>query len=559
MKIEILDTTLRDGAQGVGVEFSPDDRRRVILALDRLGVSYIEAGMITDAREAEFFASLRELKLEHARLAVFTRTARVGADPREDPLLKLAAEAPVPAAVIYGKAWSRQVTEVLGATPEENLRLIRESVRMLRDAGKEVIFDAEHFFAGWADSPEYALSAVDEAFAAGASRAVLCDTNGGMLPDVVGMVTEAAAKRYPGRKIGIHCHNDLGMAEAATVSAVLAGACHVQGTIGGVGERCGNADLDTLIPVLQLKLGFDCVGERISRLTETARTVSDAANLSFDESAPFVGGYAFTHKAGAHIDGVRKDPASFEHIEPEAVGNARSTVVSGLSGRAALLDRIRALLPDGGDSGQDGTDADAGEAECGGALTKDDPRVIRAAAAIREREAAGFDYEEASASLTLALEEALGLRERFFELLSLKVLVDETAGDGSETENGGESGGHENFSASAVIKIRVGEREYLTAGEGNGPVNAIDSALRRAMLRFYPELSSVRLTDYRVRVLDSRATASAVRVAISSTDGRTVWRTVGVSSDIINASWQALRDSVEYVLGRTRKEILPGE
>jgi len=545
MKIEILDTTLRDGAQGVGVEFSPDDRRRVILALDRLGVSYIEAGMIASEQDAAFFESLRDLELECAKLAVFTRTARVGTDPRDDELLRLAAAAPVPAAVIYGKAQLYQVTEVLGATAEENLRLIRESIRMLRDAGKEVIFDAEHFFAGWADSPAYAMQTVDEAFEAGASRVVLCDTNGGMLPDVVGMVTEAVAKRHPGRGIGIHCHNDLGMAEAATVSAVLSGACHVQGTVGGVGERCGNADLDTLIPVLQLKLGFDCAGSRISRLTETARAVSDAANRTFDESAPFVGGYAFTHKAGAHIDGVRKDPASFEHIDPAAVGNARSTVVSGLSGRAALLDRIRALLPE--------TDSPSDPGAEGGSepLSKDDPRVIRAAAAIREREAAGFDYEEASASLTLALEEALGLREHFFELLSLKVLVDETSGEGDPAVPEADT---ERFSASAVIKIRVGDREYLTAGEGNGPVNAIDGALRRALLRFYPELESVRLTDYRVRVLDSKATASAVRVAISSTDGRRVWRTVGVSSDIINASWQALRDSVEYVLANSRKK-----
>ena len=533
MKLDIFDTTLRDGEQGVGVEFSPDDRRRVIHALDDLGVSCIEAGMITDDASAAFFESLRKEKLNCARLAVFTRTARVGTDPAEDRLLALAARAPVPVAVIYGKAWLYQVTDVLGTTADENLRLIRESIRVLRDAGKEVVFDAEHFFSGWADSPEYAMRVADEAFSAGASTVVLCDTNGGMLPDVVGMVTEAVSKAHPGKKIGIHCHNDMGMAAAATVSAVLAGASHIQGTVSGIGERCGNADLCTLIPVLQIKLGFDCVGARIAGLTKAARTVCDAANLSFDESAPFVGGYAFTHKAGAHIDGVRKDPASFEHMDPAAVGNIRNTVVSGLSGRAAILDRVRSLIPDG-------------------PLSKDDDRVVRAAAMIREREAAGFDYEDAGASLTLALAEILGQRRRFFELLSLKVVIDEPTGDvpAALTAPNARTASGSLFTASAVIKIAVGEREYLTAGEGNGPVNAIDEALRRALTRFYPELESVRLTDYRVRVLDSKATASAVRVAIESTDGETVWRTVGVSSDIINASWQALRDSVEYALAR---------
>ncbi|MBR5681296.1 MAG: citramalate synthase, partial [Clostridia bacterium] len=346
------------------------------------------------------------------------------------------------------------------------------------------------------------------------------DTNGGMLPDVVGLVTGAVRKKHD--RIGIHCHNDMGMAAACSVAAVLAGAQQVQGTVSGIGERCGNANLNTLIPVLQCKLGFDCIGDRLSSLTAAARAVSDAANLSFDESEPFVGGYAFTHKAGTHIDGVAKRPRSFEHIDPAAVGNERNTVVSGLSGRAAVIDKMRAAFPEE-------------------RFSKDDPRVLCAAAMIREREAEGFDYEDASASLALVLDEALGVRKSFFRLESLKVIVDEQAQ--MQAANTGNA-----FSASAVIKIAVGEREYLTAGEGNGPVNAIDEALRRALLRFYPEIASMHLTDYRVRVLDSRATASAVRVAIESTDGHSVWRTVGVSSDVINASWQALRDSVEYML-----------
>ncbi|MCR4906823.1 MAG: citramalate synthase [Clostridiales bacterium] len=521
MKIEIYDTTLRDGAQGVGVEFSDDDRRRVIHVLDRLGVDYIEAGMITDAASEAFFETLGPMQkeLSCAKLCVFAPTAKVGTAAADDPLLRLAAKAPTPAAAVFGKAWLWQVTEVLGATAEENLRLIRDSVSYLVSSGKEVLFDAEHFFDGWADNPDYAMSVVDAAFEAGASRVVLCDTNGGMLPDVVGLVTGAVCRKYD--RVGIHCHNDMGMAAACAVAAVLAGASHVQGTVSGIGERCGNANLNTLIPVLQCKLGFDCIGERLSALTSAARAVSDAANLSFDESEPFVGGYAFTHKAGTHIDGVTKRPRSFEHIDPAAVGNERNTVVSGLSGRAAIVDKMRAAFPEE-------------------RFSKDDPRVLCAASMIREREAEGFDYEDASASLMLVLDEALGVRQSFFRLESLKVIVDENAGDA--------------FSASAVIKIAVGEREYLTAGEGNGPVNAIDEALRRALLRFYPQIAEMHLTDYRVRVLDSRATASAVRVAIESTDGRSVWRTVGVSSDVINASWQALRDSVEYMLKTRQNE-----
>ena len=522
MKIEIFDTTLRDGTQGTGVEFSNDDKRRVIHALDSLGVSYIEAGMITDASSAEFFESLRGMSLENARLAVFTQTCKANEAAHDHPLLTLAAKAPVPAAVLYGKAWLYQVTDVLRTTPEENLRMIRESIRFLADSGKEVIFDAEHFFDGYSDNPAYAMSVVDTAFEAGAARVILCDTNGGNLPDVIGLIVTAVREKH--KNIGIHCHNDMGMAVSCSVSAVLSGAMQVHGTVSGVGERCGNANLNTLIPVLQLKLGFDCIGTNLTKLTHTARLVAESANRSFDENEPFVGGYAFTHKAGAHIDGVKKAPRSFEHISPETVGNARNIVVSGLSGRAAILDKMQAYLPEEG-------------------FTKSDPAVIRTADLIRQREAAGYDYESAGASLALLIDESLGRRQRFFELISLKVIVDESA-----AQNSADSPSAADFSASAVIKISVNGKEYLTAGEGNGPVNAIDEALRRALTRFYPAIQLMHLTDYRVRVLDSKATASSVRVSIESTDGTKVWRTIGVSSDVINASWQALCDSVEFML-----------
>lgn len=517
MKIEIFDTTLRDGEQGAGVEFSTTDKLRVIHALDELGVSYIEAGMMTDdPAKYAFFDAISGLNLKNAKLAVFGQTCRTGEKASENPALRAIAACDVPVAVLYGKAWSYQVTDVLKTTMDENLRMIRDSVSFVKNSGKEVIFDAEHFFDGYADNPIYAMQVVDTAFTAGASRVVLCDTNGGMLPDVIGMICAAVTKKY--KNIGIHSHNDLGMAVSCSVAAVLSGVTQVQGTVSGVGERCGNANLNSIIPVLQLKLGFDCIGENIRTLSRTARTVNEAANMAFNENEPFVGGYAFTHKAGAHIDGVSKSPRAFEHITPESVGNRRNIVVSGLSGRAAVIDKMRAYMPD-----RD--------------FRKDDEGVIRTAAMIREREAAGYAYEDAGASLALLIDEALGRRKRYFNLINLKVLL-----DSHDSANNNEMG------ASAVIKIAVGGREELTAGEGNGPVNAIDEALRRALTRFYPQIANMRLTDYRVRVLDSNATASAVRVSIESTDGVSVWRTIGVSSDVINASWQALCDSVEYML-----------
>ena len=526
MKIEILDTTLRDGEQGAGIEFSPDDKLKVIKALDELGVSYIEAGMITNESSARFFDSLRELRTKNARLAVFTQTCKPGEDPGCSELLKAAARAPVPVATVYGKSWLYQVTEVLRTTPEENLRLISSSIEYLYSSGKEVIFDAEHFFDGYSDSPEYAMSVVDTAFAAGASRVVLCDTNGGNLPDVIGLVCQAVCEKHS--NIGIHCHNDMGMAAACTVSAVLAGATHIHATVSGMGERCGNANLNTVVPVLQLKMGFQCFGDKIKDLTRTARIVNECANATFDEKEPFVGGYAFTHKAGSHIDGVIKSPRAYEQISPESVGNERNLLISGLSGRSAVIEKMENYLS-GKDIG----------------LTKDAPQVKKALEVIKDREAKGYEFEDAGASLALTIDDALGNRKSYFTLLGLKVIIDES---GSITGSDNEP-----FTASAVIKISVDGKEYLTAGEGNGPVNAIDEALRRALVRFYPEIASIKLTDYRVRVLDSRATASSVRVSIETTDGVSVWRTIGVSRDVINASWQALRDSMEYMIRKTHE------
>lgn len=537
MKIEIFDTTLRDGAQGAGINFNDDDKIKVIHALDQIGVSYIEAGMLCDAHSEEFFKKLGKLSLQNSKLCVFGQTRRPGETCGENPFLPAIAASPVPCAVIYGKSWTYQVANVLGTTAEENLSMISDTVRYLREAGKEVIFDAEHFFDGYADNAEYSLRVVDTALKAGASRVVLCDTNGGMLPDVIGMITKAVTDRFG--NIGIHCHNDLGMAAACSVSAVLSGAMHVHGTISGVGERCGNTNLNTIIPVLQLKLGFDCIGDAIQKLTKTARFVNEMANLTFSENEPFVGGYAFTHKAGAHIDGVNKAPRTFEHISPEAVGNKRNILISGLSGRAAVMEKLRELMVEQCmGSGME----EIGRSLADGTMSKNDPLIVRAAELIREKEAAGYSYEDAGASLALVLDEAFGILRRSFDLLNLKVIVDENS------EAAGVSEGE--MRSWAMIKISVNGCEELSAGEGNGPVNAMDICLRRALSRFYPEIEGMHLTDYKVRVLESSATASAVRVLIESTDGVSVWRTMGVSHDIINASWQALRDSVEYMLSR---------
>ncbi len=539
MKIEIFDTTLRDGAQGAGINFNYDDKIKVIHALDAIGVSYIEAGMLCDAHSAAFFGELGGLQLRNSRLCAFTQTRRAGEECKNEPFLPAVAAAPVPCAVVYGKSWLYQVAHVLGTTAEENLRMVADTVRYLRAAGKEVIFDAEHFFDGYADNAAYSLRVLEAALAAGASKVVLCDTNGGMLPDVVGMITKAVTDRFGA--VGIHCHNDLGMAEACTVSAVLSGATQVHGTVSGIGERCGNANLNTLIPVLQLKLGFDCIGERICKLTKTARFVNETANLTFSENEPFVGGYAFTHKAGAHIDGVNKAPKAFEHISPEAVGNKRNILISGLSGRAAVIEKLRELMVER--CMACGMEQMA-EKLATGTVSKDDPAIIRAAELIKEKEAAGYSYEDAGASLALVLDDAFGIRRRSFHLMDFKVIVDGEAKDAEADE----------MRSRAMIKISVDGREELTAGEGNGPVNAMDVCLRRALMRFYPEIGEMHLTDYKVRVLDSGATASVVRVLIESTDGVSVWRTIGVSSDIINASWQALCDSVEYMLSRRERQ-----
>ena len=525
MKIEIYDTTLRDGMQGAGISFSDEEKIKVIHALDELGISYIEVGFYTGSdRETAFFSNSELKKLKNAKIVAFCPTRRAGEKAADSPVLREIASSDVGCVAIFGKASLTQVERVLRTTPDENIAMITDTIEYLRSAGKEVIFDAEHFFDGYGDSPAYALSTLEAAHSAGASTLVLCDTNGGMLPDIVGMIVEAVRKKLPGARVGIHCHNDLGMAVACSLSGVIAGAVQLHGTVAGIGERCGNANIITLIPMLQLKLGFECIEpHRLPLLNRLSREICEIANIEFNEREPFVGGYAFTHKAGTHIDAVRKTPGSFEHIDPADVGNTRNILISELSGRAALAERMSRILP---------------------SLTKDSPEVAAALEVVRRYESRGYQYESAEASLMLLLWGALGLRRKFFSIDTFNVIVGQPYG----SRHCGLEGGGSN--CSAIIKVTVDGSTEITAAEGEGPVNALDLALRKALLRFYPVLGRVRLTDYKVRVPSSgdAATASAVRVFIESTDGERVWRTTGVSTDIIDASWQALLDSIEFRL-----------
>lgn len=525
MKVEIFDTTLRDGAQGAGIDFTDDNRISIIHALDALGVSYIEAGNAASPKDMAFFADCDKIKLQNAALVAFCATRRAGKRADEDPVLTALAASPVEYVAVVGKAWEYQVSYVLGTTAEENLAMITDTVSYLIGSGKHVFFDAEHFFDGYSDDPIYAVRVLRTALDAGAERLVLCDTNGGMLPDTVGVVVTSVHKKLPKAKLAIHCHDDMGMAVACSTEAILSGAMQVQGTVCGIGERCGNCNLNTIIPILQLKLGYTCVTpDQLSMLTKTARSVMETANLSFNEHSPFIGGYAFTHKAGMHIDAVRKTPRTFEHMTPELVGNASNLLISGIAGRSAYHAVLERLAPE--------LNIEVGSERFNTVIAK-----------IKEYEAKGFQFENAEASLLLVILEALGLRKSAFELLTFRVMISEPMSINPESK------------CSALIKVAIpdgegGRTEELTAAEGDGPVHALDVALRRALSRFYPTLADVKLSDYKVRVLDSASdmTASSVRVLIESTNGVSVWRTIGVSVDIVDASWQALRDSIEYYL-----------
>ena len=522
MKIQVLDTTLRDGAQGYGIAFTRYDKLKIVKALDSLGVDLIEVGNFALKEDMRLLEDLKSLSLENAAVCMFGSTCHPHTPAEFTDDLRVVGKSHAEYISIFGKASLLHVREILRTDAEENLRMIRDTVAYLVKCGKKVLFDAEHFFDGYSDNAEYALSVLKTAVEAGASAIVLCDTNGGMLPDVIGMVTRRVVKLFPDTTVGIHCHNDLGMASACTLAAVLSGASQVQVTVSGIGERCGNANLSTVVPLLQLKMGYSLIpSDKLQSLTATARYINEVANRSFDENEPFVGGSAFAHKAGMHVDGVNKNPVSFEHIDPAAVGNERNLLISSLSGKSAIYAKMRDVFPH---------------------IEKESPIVAHAALRVKELEAEGYRFEDAEASLILRLKETVEGRtvNDFFTLENFRVMISESRKEAEPL-------------CSAQVKIRVGDTEEITAAEGEGPVNALDLALRKALLRFYPAISGIRLCDYRVRVLDTGDnTASKVLVRVGTTDNSTVWRTVGVSTDIIDASWQALSDSMVYFLEKQR-------
>ena len=511
-RLTLFDSTLRDGAQGQGISFSVSDKLNILRLLDGLGIPYVEAGNpFSNPKDREFFKEAAEIPLKQTKLTAFGSTRRPGTAPEEDPGLAALLEAGTRTAAIFGKASAFHVEQVLRTTREENLAMIRDSVRYLASHGREVVFDAEHFFDGWKEDPAYAQAVLDTAQEAGASWLVLCDTNGGTLPDEIFHIV-TGVKGKTSVPLGIHCHNDCGCAVGNTLLAVRAGAEQVQGTLLGFGERCGNANLSAILPTLQLKLGYDCVPpESLADLTHTVRAVAEISNVIPDPGMPYVGSGAFAHKGGMHIDGVMKVPASFEHIDPARVGNRRSVLISEVAGRAAVANIL-------GDAAKDA----------------DTASIV---AMIKDREYLGYQYEYAAASLQLMILRQQGSFRPFFD-----VIYSRTIGE-QDVESARPNG------SSAVVKIRVGDTCEIGGGEGEGPVHALDCALRKAVGRFYPSLERMRLTDYKVRVIEPQdATAAKVRVLVETTDGREVWTTVGVSRDIINASLQACVDAIEYKL-----------
>ncbi len=519
--IQIYDTTLRDGSQGEGVSFTVQDKLRIAQRLDELGFHYIEGGWPgSNPKDIAFFEAARDLSLRHGRLCAFGSTRRRGFSAGDDPLVRQLLDADTPVVTIFGKSWLLHVLEVLNVTPEENLAMIADTVACLKAAGREVIYDGEHFFDGFRDDAEYALATLRAAKEAGAEMVVPCDTNGGTMPWEIEKVI-ARVRSEVGDPVGIHTHNDCELGVATAIAGIRGGACQVQGTINGFGERTGNANLTSIIPVLQLKMGLECLpSPSLARLAELSIFVDELANMPPDEHRPFVGRSSFAHKAGTHADAVRKNPRTCEHIDPTAVGNRRRILVSELSGGSTIVWKAEELGVD---------------------LDKRDPATRRILERVARLESEGYVFEGAEASFDLLVKRETGAYEKVFELIGFRVIT--------------EKRGHEETPITeATLKVAVDGVTQLTVAEGDGPINALDGALRNALAHFYPELESVRLTDYKVRVVDAqRGTAARVRVLVESANEEETWSTLGVSTNVIEASWQALADSVEYALLKSRK------
>jgi 2-isopropylmalate synthase len=512
-QVKLYDTTLRDGMGGPGMSLSVGEKLKVVRALDELGVHFIEAGFpSSNPKEVELFERLAAVELERATISAFGMTRRRDRAAEDDEALAVLVGSFAPVVCLVGKSWGLHLEKVTRVSAEENLAMIADSVAFCRDRGKRVVFDAEHFFDGYRDDPAYAVECVRAAAEAGAENVTLCDTNGGSLPDLVGETTAAVAEAVGGSvELGIHTHNDADCAVANSLAAVAAGARLVQGTVNGYGERCGNANLASILPALQLKMGYDAVpAGRLEQLTQTSHYLDELCNMSPDPDQPYVGRNAFAHKAGMHAAGVAADARTFEHLDPAAVGNSRDILASELSGKAT----VRAQAEQAG-------------------LTIDDATAARAVEALKEREHRGYHYEAAPASFELLLRREAGSYEPLFELESFRVVTEKRADGRVETE--------------ATIKVRLDGERYLRVAEGNGPVNALDRALRAAIADRYPHLADIELTNYKVRILDeSHGTGAVTRVLLDSFDGEREWGTIGVSENIIEASWEALVDSLEY-------------
>ena len=511
-RITVFDTTLRDGAQMEGITFSLEDKREIISLLDNIGVDFIEGGMpASNPTDRELFSTRTELK--NSKMVAFGSTRKPGVKAEKDANMKALAESCADWVCIFGKAWDFHVTEVLKITKEENLELIRDSVSFLIGKGKHVIFDAEHYFDGYASDREYAVSVVRTASEAGAEWVTLCDSNGGSLPSAVSdAVTETLLET--GANLGIHCHNDSDLAVACTLAAVDAGAEMVQVTVNGFGERCGNANMCSVLPDLVLKMGCE-VSADITQLTQISHAVSEIANMTHNSFMPYVGSKSFTHKGGMHIDAMLKNTETYEHVSPESVGNHRNILVSEMSGKAGIVKKLE---------------------EMGIEPTEDHVSAILSK--IKELEGHGYQFEAADASLELLIRKICGVRKTPFEIPGFRIYIDEIGDNEIKSE------------ASVKVIDADGNMEH-TASDGDGPVDAINNALKKALAKFFPKIDELRLIDYKVRVLDERAaTAAPVRVMIRTTDGKSKWTTVGVSTNVIEASLIALVDSMEYAVSK---------
>ncbi len=526
-RIELYDTTLRDGMQGEGMSLTAHEKVRVAHLLDELGIDLIEAGFpSSNPKELELFELLADEHFEHAQIAAFGMTRRRDTDARDDPALQVLADCFAPVCTIVGKTWSLHLDKVVKASRDENLRMIAESIAFLVAAGKRVIYDAEHFFDGFSDDREYALACLRAAASAGAETITCCDTNGGTLPDQIEAAMAAVVSELAptGVRIGIHCHDDAGCAVAGSLAAVSAGATQVQGTQNGYGERCGNANLTTLIPNLQLKAGHECVSEaQLHALSASAHFLDELLNFTPNPNQPYVGRNAFAHKGGMHVAGVSADPSTFEHIDPALVGNDRAVLVSELSGKGTIHARAAAA-----------------------GIELDDAAAARLIESVKEREHEGYHYEAADGSFELLMRRESGEYTPLFTLESWRVTAEKRADGRVETE--------------ATIKLWVDGERYLHTAEGNGPVSALDRALRGALERVYPQLDTVKLVNFKVRILDgSKASDAITRVLLDSSDGEREWGAIGVSDNVIEASWEALVDSLEVALQAGRGRSRAGE